>query len=588
MMTDTADPRSGPAQAVAEPSSDPPPKAPRSGASWRKRVIRTAILLALLYFFGIPIIRLTWLSFSEPTGYGLSNYTEILSRRDTWVSVYNTMYTTVISTVMATILGVVFAWLVAYTDIGGKKLMQPLIVLPFILPPYVVTLAWAHTFGRNGLGSTLLGLLPFDIDINMYSLNGISYVLGITHFPIVYLLVVGVMRRIPREMEQASRASGAGRWVTLRKVTLVAAMPGIAAGGLLAFLTGLDNFGVPAFLGIPANINVLSTSIYQQVVGFGPSAFYRAAALSVLLGVIAIAGTAVQWAVVRRSNQSETVDADPHPRVRLVRGRRIIQVLVWGFLLFINVIPLLSMIMTSLSPALGVATTFSNASWKQYASLLQKNNEMRSALATSGRLALLAMVICLVVGTYIAYVRTRQASRLSKIVDAAVALPYALPGIVMALAIIFAWVQPLPGVFPGIYGTWVILLVAYVTRFTFYQVRSSSAAFSQIDRQIEEAARSSGAGTFATWRRIMVPLLLSGLAAGAGLVFLTAVSELTVSSILYSANAKTIGVVIFSFEQAGYSNLSTAASTVVLVVYALVGLLGLVLHSYFKRRTGGK
>lgn len=585
MMRDTEAPPPGAPPVLRAPDAAPATRT-RIGPRWRKGAIRAAILVALLYFFGIPMVRLTWLSFSEPSGYGLGNYTTVLTRGDTWVSVYNTMYTSVLSTIMATVLGVGFAWLVAYTDIRGKKFMQPLIVLPFILPPYVVTLAWAQTFGKSGLGTGLLGLLPFHIDVNMYSLNGIAYVLGITHFPIVYLLVVGVMRRIPREMEQAARASGAGRWVTLRKVTIVAAMPGIAAGALLAFLTGLDNFGVPAFLGIPAGIDVLSTSIYQQIVGFGPSAFYRAAALSMLLGVIAVIGTVAQWAIVRRTNQSETVEADTRPRVTLTRSRTPIQVIVWTFLALINVIPLLSMVLTSLSPALGVATTLSNASFKHYLTLLQKSGDMRAALATSGRLALLTMLACLVIGTYIAYVRTRQASRMSKIVDAVVALPYALPGIVMALAIIFAWVQPLPGVYPGIYGTWLILLVAYVTRFTFYQVRSSAAAFGQIDRQVEEAARASGAGTMATWRRVMVPLLTAGLMAGAGLVFLTAISELTVSSILYSARSKTIGVVIFSYEQAGYSNLSTAASTLVLLVYAIVGVLAVVLHSVVKHRVG--
>lgn len=132
------------------------------------------------------------------------------------------------------------------------------------------------------------------------------------------------------------------------------------------------------------------------------------------------------------------------------------------------------------------------------------------------------------------------------------------------------------------------MLVAYVTRFTSYQVRSSAAAFSQIDVQVEEAARASGANTLVTWRRIILPLLAAGLAAGAGLVFLTSISELTVSSLLYSADAKTIGVVIFSYEQAGYSNLSTAASTLVLFVYAIVGILALLGHRILKRRVGAR
>jgi iron(III) transport system permease protein len=374
----------------------------------------------------------------------------------------------------------------------------------------------------------------------------------------------------------------------MRRVTIVSALPGIAGGALLAFLTALDNFGVPAFLGIPANIDVLSTQIYQEIVGFGPSAFYRAAALSVLLGSIAVLGTVGQWLLLRRSHQSETVQVDNTPRVALGRLRVPVQTLTWVFLLFILVVPVVSMVQTSLSKAIGVKVTWSTASLSQYRYLFERSDDMQTAMTTSVKLAVFAMLICLVIGTYVAYVRTRRPSWLSRLVDTSVALPYALPGIVMGLAIIFAWVQPIPGVYPGIYGTWLILLVAYVTRFTFYQVRSSAAAFSQLDPSIEEAARASGAGTLTTWRRILLPLLVTGLVGGAGLVLLTSLSELTVSSILYSADSKTIGVVIFGFEQAGYSNLSTAASTVVLLIYGAVGAAGYTLQRLLRRRIGSR
>lgn len=570
--------------APAEPAAPTPARrAARAGSG---RLVRWVVLVALAYFFLVPIARLVWLSFKGGEGYGLDNYRVVLTQEATWESVYNTMYVSVLSTIMAVVLGVYFAWLTAYSNIRYKKLLQPFIVLPFILPPYIVTLAWAQAFGSEGLADRLLGALPGDLHVNLYSLGGIAFVLGITHFPIVYLLTVTVMQRIPREIEQAARASGAGRWTTLRRVTLVSALPGIAGGALLSFLTALDNFGVPAFLGIPANIDVLSTQIYQEIVGFGPSAFYRAAALSVLLGAIAVLGTIGQWLMLRRSHQSETVQVDNTPRVLLKRSRVPLQVITWAFLLFILVVPVFSMVRTSLSKAIGVKVTLSTASLTQYEYLFERSDDMQGAMANSVRLGILAMLICLVAGTFIAYVRTRRPSWLSKVVDTSVALPYALPGIVMGLGIIFAWVQPIPGVYPGIYGTWLILLVAYVTRFTFYQVRSSAAAFSQLDPSIEEAARASGAGTWTTWRRILLPLLTTGLVGGAGLVLLTSLSELTVSSILYSADSKTIGVVIFGFEQAGYSNLSTAASTVVLLIYAVVGVAGYLLQRVLRRRIG--
>lgn len=546
-----------------------------------KTAMRLIFIMLLLYCFLVPVARLIWLSFSTPSGTSFENYRSTLSDASTWRAVGNTMYISVASTIIAVFLGVSAAWLVAYSNVRGKSLMQPLIVLPFILPPFIVTLAWAEAFDNNGIITAAFGgNSPFDL----YNLNGISFVLGLTHYPIVYLLTVTALRRIPRETEQAARAAGANFFTTVRKVTLVGALPGIAGGALLAFLTALDNFGVPAFLGIPAHITVLSTDIYQQIVGFGPSAFNRAAALSALLGLIAVTGTVGQALIVRRSRGAENLQTDPSPRVILRRSRASIESITWILLVGSVLVPVLSMVRSSLSKAVGVKVTFSTASLDNYRFLLSKSAQMQHAMVTSGKLALFSMLVCMVVGTFIAYLRVRKSSMMVRILDASVALPYALPGVVMALAIIFAWVQPIPGFFPGIYGTWLIILVAYITRFTFYQVRSSAAALSQIDPSVEEAARASGAGTVEVWRRVMLPLIGTGIAAGALLVLVTALAELTVSSILYSEGSETIGVMIFSFQQAGYLNYATAAGTLVLIAYAAIGLIGLIGRSLWRRK----
>ncbi|MGH3099010.1 MAG: ABC transporter permease [Streptosporangiales bacterium] len=571
---------------VVEPRGDFLPSTRRTPARTPRssRWLRVLVIVVLLWFFLVPVARLVWLSFSTESGWGLANYGHVLAKDATWVAVKNTLYVSLVSTALAVVLGVAAAWLIAYTDVRGKRAMQPLMVLPFILPPYVVTLAWAESFDTGGVGGRFLALLGTQAEVNFYSLNGISFVLGLIHYPIVYLLTVGVLQRIPREMEQAARAHGAGRLTALRKVTLVAALPGIAGGALLAFLTALDNFGVPAFLGIPAGITVLSTEIYQQIVGFGPSAFYRAAALSVLLGAIAVLGTVVQMLVVRRSRASELSHVDRTPRVHLRLARPFVEIATWCVLVGTLAVPVASIVLSSLSTALGVEVTLQTATLDNFRELVLDSDDMRGAMLTSGKLGISAMVICIIVGTLIAYLRVRRPSVFTKVLDSAVALPYALPGIVMALAIIFAWVEPLPGWYPGIYGTWVIILVGYVTRFTFYQVRSSAASLAQLDPAVEEAARASGAGPVTVWRRIIVPLIAAGIAAGAVLVLLKAMSELTVSSILYSAGAKTVGVVIFSFQQAGYANLATAASTLVLVAYAVVGLALLVARALWRRR----
>lgn len=537
----------------------------------RAGALRALFILVVAWFFLSPIVRLFILSFQSKTGATLGNYRAVLGDSSTWDAVGNTLYVAIGSTIIATVLGVYAAWLVGYSDIRGKQLMQPFLVAPFVLPPYVVTIAWAQAFLPGGLAAKFLGL--FGASFNIYSRTGIAFVLGITHFPIVYLLTLSVMRRIPRELEQASRAGGAGRLTTFRRVTLVLAMPGIAGGALLSFLTGLDNFGVPAVLGIPAHVTVLSTDIYQQVIGFGPSAFNRASALAVLLTVIALGGTGVQLLMLRRSRHIENAHPDTAPRVFLRGSRPVIGLVTWLVLLAVNAVPVVSMAMTSLIKAYGVPFSLDTATTKNFRFLFH-DASFRGALVTSGKLAVATAAVCLVLGTAIAYIRVRRPSRVTKSLDGVVGLPYAMPGIVLALAVIFAWVQPLPGWRPGVYGTWLIILIAYVARFTFYQVRGSAAALSQVDPAVEEAARASGARPWVVWRRVVIPLIVGGTLSGAGLVLLTALTELTVSSILYSAGSKTVGVVIFSYDQGGYTTLSTAAAMMVVLVFVVAALVG--------------
>jgi len=549
----------------------PRSRIPRFASLRRAGLLRPLFILIVAWFFLSPIVRLFFLSFQGKGGPTLGNYGAVLGDPSTWDAVGDTLYVAIGSTIIATVLGVYVAWLVGYSDIRGKRLMQPLLVAPFVLPPYVVTIAWAQAFLPSGLASNFLRL--FGASFNIYSRTGIALVLGITHFPIVYLLTLSVMRRIPRELEQASRAGGAGRFTTFRRVTLVLAMPGIAGGALLSFLTGLDNFGVPAVLGIPAHVTVLSTEIYQQVIGFGPSAFNRAGALAVLLTVIALGGTGIQLLLLRRSRHIENAHPDTAPRVYLHGSRPVIGFLTWLVLLAVNAVPVVSMAMTSLSKAYGVPFSLSTATVKNFRFLVD-DTSFRGALATSGKLAVATAVICLVLGTAIAYIRVRRPSPVTKSLDGVVGLPYAMPGIVLALAIIFAWIQPLPGWKPGVYGTWLIILIAYVARFTFYQVRGSVAALSQVDPAVEEAARASGAKPWVVWRRVVIPLILGGTLSGAGLVLLTSLTELTVSSLLYSAGSKTVGVVIFSYDQGGFTTLSTAASTIVVLVFVVATVFG--------------
>lgn len=526
-------------------------------------------LLLVLLFFVVPVFRLGLLSVLAEDTFSLAHYREVLQEAATWTTVKNTIYITIGSTVLAIVLGVTIAWVMAYVHIRGKRWIQLFIFLPFIIPSYITTLAWIQFLGKSGPIQSVVGWAP-----NLYSMGGIIFLLGLSHYPLVYLFTVDVFRKIPRELEEAAKTAGAGRKHILLKIVLPLALPGIAGGGLLAFLTNLDNFGIPAFLGIPANIRVLSTYIYEQVVGFGPSAFARAAVLSVLLGVIALFGTFLQWLLLKKSRVTETVTRDMEPRLFLSKKkRRLLEAVIWLFLLVTSLVPFLTMGALSLIKAYGLPFEIENLSFKNYQYVFLTDDKTGSALWNSLMLAVMTTVICLIAGTAMAFIRYRKPGFFSKMMELFVTIPYALPGTVLALCMIFAWMQPVPGWNPGLYGTVWILLIAYVTRFFVLQVRGSYTALLQVDPSMEEAARTSGAHGWVKWRSILLPLIFPGLIGGALLVFLMVLTELTVSSLLWSSGAETIGVVIFSYEQAGYTTYSTAFASVLVLAILTGGLL---------------
>ena len=536
-----------------------------SGFFNRKKVLAIGLIII---FFIIPIIRLIIMSFLSDEGINFDYYHAILTDGRTWQVLQNTLIVVVGSTIISLILGTAFAWMVAYTDIRMKGIVQLFIFLPFIIPSYITSLAWVQFFGPAGLLTKMLDQLP---SWNLYSMSGIIFVMGISHFPLVYLFTVNVFRKIPREMELAARISGASRWTAFSKIVFPMALPGVVGGSFIAFLGGLDNFGIPAFLGTPANISVLSTYIYQKVIGFGPSAFNEAAVLSVILGVIAIIGISLQWLLLRKSKPIETTKLDYSPRYHLGKKKLIAEILIWLFFAMTSIFPFISMVMTSFLNAYGLDFVPENFSLKNYAYILSRNSTVES-IFTSLKLAGVTTVIGIIVGTIFSYYRVRKPNVTMRLQEYAITIPYALPGMVLALAMIFAWMEPIPGWNPGIYGSTAILYIAYVTRFLILQVRSGITAFQQVDVEVEEAARINGTNGFGKWKRIMVPLIAPGILSGAMLVFLSALTELTVSSLLYSSNSETIGVAILSFQQSGYTLYSTAFSSLIV---------GLIIVGYF-------
>lgn len=535
----------------------------------KKYAIHSLCYLLIILVFIAPIVRLFLMSLKSEEGYSLWNYALLLQEDRTRKAILNTIVIAVGSTAIAAILGSAFAFIIAYTNVRRKRLLELLVLLPFIIPSYIITLSWSSLFSQKGMINQTLSAMGLG-KINVYSIAGIILVLGFCNVPIVYMNVIHMLRKIPTDMEWAARTCGYGIGQAMLKINLVQAMPAIISGSILAFLAAIDNFAVPAFLGISSGIPVLSTYIYEKSISFGPNSFSLAATLSVILSVIAVAGTLVEGIFGKKSSGMESIKEDYSVRIPLSSGKR--KVLQYGVILFlciINIVPLISMFTSAFQKNYGVKMTLDQFTTDNFTAIFQ-NKGVLDAIRNSLMLACGCCIICIVIGTAIAYQKVRHPGRMITLVEKSASLTYAIPGIVLALSMIFHWVEPLPGIRPEIYGTISILMIAYVTRYLILQIKGSATAMLSIHPALEEAAAASGRSVFAVWGKILIPLLIRPVLSSTFMIFVSALTELTLSSMLAAAGTKTIGLMIFNFQQAGDYNLA-AAMSVVIVVLVLTG-----------------
>ncbi len=525
--------------------------------------------LAAAVFFLFPLIRLIILSLTDGDGnWTAAQYETLLRDPRASLAIWNTLYISVTASLISAVLGTAMAFLTVYTNVRGKGIMEALVYLPFVIPAYVMTLSWTGLTSAGGALTQILaaiGLPPLDL----FTAGGIIAMLGICHMSVVYVTVAARLRKIPPEADWAALASGCGVWKALRRIDIPMAMPAMASGTVLAFLADIDNFAVPAFLGISSNIPVLSTYIYEKIISFGPESFTYGAVLSVVLAVIALAGTALAARIGRAQGEGEGIGDQTAPRIFFPpMARRIVEGAVILVLLCFSMIPFLYMAVSALLRTFNFSLRLEDMTLDNYIFVFT-NDGIREAALNSLFMAGMGTVLCLAAGTVIAYGVVRRKNGAARFLEGCASMTYSVPGIVLALALIFYWSQPLPGVATGLYGSYTILILGYVTRYMIIQIKNSAAAMVSMSETAEEAALVSGSTVFQLWREIIIPQLLRPALAGSFFIFLGAFTELTMSSVMASADTKTIGLAIFNLQQAGDYSLAAAVSAVILGVMVL-------------------
>jgi iron(III) transport system permease protein len=486
----------------------------------------------------------------------------------------NTVEASLLATLVSVVIGVAIAVVITLTDVRGKAALTFVALLPLLVPSQITALAWIELTGASSPILGPLGLAPPPGTTNpLYSKWGIVLVMGIEHSTLVFLAVRAGLRNVPRDLVEAARLGGAHPLRVTRSVIMPLAWPPILAGAALAFVTSIGNFGVPALLGIPGRYSMLTTLIYQRLQGFGPRVLGEVAALSLGLAVLAAVGLVVRALLVRRGQAvTEGSSAQLEP-FRLGRGRIVVAALLWIILIAIAILPLLALITASLAPALGVPLRFDTVTLENYRfAFLQQDATIR-AFGNSFFLAFVTAAVSAVVAVPLAYLATLRGNPVARVIDAFVDAPYAVPGTVLAIAIILVFLPPLPFTEISLYGTIWIILVAYLARFLALAVRPTMAGMELVNKNLDEAAQIAGASVLRRLRAVIVPVVAPSAAAGALLIFMTACNELTVSALLWATGRETVGVVVFALHDEGNSPAAAAVATIsIAVTLALAGL----------------
>ncbi|MDP3417768.1 iron ABC transporter permease [Falsiroseomonas sp.] len=479
-----------------------------------------------------------------------------------WRAAWRSLALSLAAAALATLIGGALAWALLLRGLPGRRVLIFCAVLPALVPAQVMALGWIQAGGPASPLLLALGLAPpIGTPNPIYSPTGMALLLAAQSAPLVLLAVAALLRRVPGEVVLAARGLGAAPEAALRRAVWPLLAPGLLAGAGLAYVAALGNFGVGALIGIPARFTVLPVLIWQRLSSGGTASLAEAAALALLLAVMAAPALVLQALAARRAPSAGRLPFAP--LALPARGQAAVLGAVVLYLFVVLAVPMLALLAAALVPAMGMELTATTATLRHFGAAVAADAQTGRAFANSLLLSAGAALLLAAAALPIALTLRARPVRLAA---TATDLPYALPGACTGVAAILV-VLSLPGS-GALYGTLGLILFAYLTRFQALALRPAAAAAARLDPLLEDAARGMGAGP---WRRlwsIHLPPLAPALAAGGILVALTAVNEVTVSSLLYGPGTQTLGVLVFSLQESGQSPLAAAVSCLALLLSA--------------------
>ena len=504
--------------------------------------------------------------------WSLVNFESVLGSRRFLITSANSLVFAAGSAVVALAIGWTTAWIVERTNTPLRPLAYLTAIISLGTPYILYVTAWLLLFGKAGPVNQLYRSLTgaSDVLINVYSMPGMIMVEGFLWSPLAFLLVGATLRNANPELEEAARVSGAGTWMTIRRVTLRLSLPSILALAMLVFIRAIEAFEVPALVGLPGRISVLTTDIYGDMVAQAPPDIGGASALSVVMLALVLVLLAVYGRLSRHAERFATITGKgfrPRPfdlgRLRYAAAG----ILVLNFLLLL-LVPIAMLAWVSLLPfyqPLSMAA-LARVTLDNYRTVFSPDHV--GLIANTLLVAVATATLAVALTFLAAWLAVRRAPG-AWVVERLATIPLVFPGLILGIAVMQLFLHlPIP-----LYGTLGILIWAFVINYLPYGMRYSAAGMLQIHRELEESAEMCGASAFMRLRRIVAPLLAPALLAGWLFIFLMAARVLSLAILLSGPRSQTMAVTLFDLWTNGQGTELAALGLIWSMLMAMIAAL---------------
>ena len=535
------------------------------------------ILLVIIGYLVIPPLFFTVKSSLyvaksfEPARFSFKNYADLLSAQGTTSMLFNSLWFAIGSSLIALTIGTLLAWIVERTNTSFKKLAYLSAFTSFAIPGIIKAIGWILLLGPEAglINMWLIALLGLKSSpFNIFTITGMILIEGLLWTPVVFLFMAAPFRSMDPSLEESASMSGAGMGKTFYYITFKLALPSVFSVLLLTFIRAIEAFEIPALIGIPGGVIVLTSEIYLKLKSGLLPKYGLASAYAVILIFFVIIGLYFYSRTTRQAQKFYTITGKGfRPRlIDLGKWRYLTTALVFVLPTFL-VLPIFVLLWASFLPyyAKPSLQALSTLNFNNYLSVFRSTVAL-GAFKNSLLISLSSATATMLLTAITAWIVVRTNLRGKWLLDHLASFTLVFPGVVLGVALLLTYLTlPIP-----LYGTIWILVVAYITRYIPYGIRFCYPGLLQINKELEESAQMSGAPWGMVFRKIVVPLMMPSLFAGWIWVFLISIRELSVAILLSHPGSEVISVLIF--EMWGNGQITEIGAFSIILTLILVSM----------------